>query len=134
VWRAGTSLLHQTLSTLSNLSPAPAPCQTGISYAAANRRPLDKEIDRNMKKLSQPLRLRLTDRPPPTQYLGGGSLVAEDGPDVLCFSPRSSIRAFNDSLGETWGERMDLLFVVLDQKGQDFSQGVLFRREILALV
>src|ERR1017187_6725891 len=63
----------------------------------------DEQIDRNLEELGQSFGLRLTDRPPSIQNLGGCTFVPSTGEMSLCCNPRSSMSAFSDSLGDTRG-------------------------------
>ena len=65
---------------------------------------LNEQIDWHLEELSQPSRLGLADGSPSAQHFGAAPLLPSTGQMSLCLSPRSCMRAFNDSLGETRGK------------------------------
>src|ERR1039457_5567391 len=97
-----------------------------ISVAIADRTLSDEEIDRHVKELRQPLRLRLADRSPATQHFSGCAFVAQNRPDVLVFQPALVHNRIQRLVGRHVGERMVLFFVVPNEERQHFGERFLF--------
>lgn len=87
-----------------------------------------------MKEFSQPFCLSLADGPSTTQHFSGGTLVAQDRPNILVLQSTFFHKCVQGLAWRHLGQGAILLFLVFDEERQHLGACFLLGCQVIAIV